>query len=237
MAIYDPATDSDKMRALVQLAASIADPLANVASSLTAEADMLAKADASQHLPVIAALIKRSARRTTAIVSDLLKFVGQQPARPRVLSVADVLSDLTSLLRRLVGQSVTLTVDCAENIHPIYADPYQIEQIMCNLVARARDAMPDGGAVTIRVANVSYQEWADARDYVCIEIADTGLVVPSPQLERIFEPKLVRKTYGLWLGLSTVYGTITQMGGRATAESDPSNGSKFTILLPACSNR
>ena len=238
MAIYDPANDSDKMRALVQLAASIADQLAKVASSLTAEAEMLARADASQQLPTIAALIKQSARRTNSIVSCLLVFCSDQPGKPRIMSVASVMADLTSLLQRLVGPSITLTIDCADDVFSIQADFASFEQIMCTLVARARDAMRDEeGTITIQVSNLLRSVRPDLdRDYVRIEIADTGLVVPSPVLERIFEPKLVRKSYGLWLGLSTVYGAVTQMHGRATAESDPSSGSKFTILLPAYSN-
>lgn len=235
MVTYDPTNDSDKMRALVQLAASIADPLANVANSLATEADMLTRADAPHHLPAIAALIKRSARRTASIVSDLLAFTGQQPAQPRLMSVVRVLSDLTSLLERLTEPSA-LIIACPENVFPIQANLASFEQIMCTLVARARDAIPDKGTITIHISNLAKSVRPDLdRDHVCIEIGDTGSAIQSP--EQIFEPVLRRKNYGLWLGLSTVYGAILQMHGRIMVESDPSNGAKFTILLPAYSNR
>ena len=237
MATYDPADDPEKMRALVQLAASIADQLANVACSLAAEADMLVRHDAAQHLPAIAKLIKRSARRTDAIVSDLLACAGQRPVQPRVLSIATVLSELAPMFQCMVGPSVTLTIDCAANIRPIYADLFQLEQIFCTLVARARDAIPDTGALTIRAANLWQSEPDPGNDQVCVEIADTGAAIPPDLLRRIFDPKLARKSYGLWLGLATMYGSVIQMHGRITVQSDQLGGCKFTILLPAYTNK
>jgi hypothetical protein len=107
MTTYDPADDTDKMRSLVQLAASVGNQLANVAESLAIEAAQLDRCD-SQQLPAIAALIRLSARRTDSIARDLLRFAGQAPAQPRTLSVASTLSNIDSLLRRLAGDSISL---------------------------------------------------------------------------------------------------------------------------------
>ena len=232
MTIYDPTNDNDKMRALVQLAASIADQLANVASSLTTEAEMLARPDAFQNIATIAKLIKHTARRTDMIVESLLLCSGKCPVNPRVLDVTKVFAELTTVCQRLVGEAVTLTISCPENILPIYADLNQFEQIFFTLVARARDAIPNTGWLTIRVVNLTRTDQPTLdRDYVSIEIADSGLDILS--LESVFEPVLVRKSYGVWLGLAVVYGVVRQMGGRVTVETDSSRGSKFTIVLPA----
>ena len=235
MAIYDPATDSDKMRALVQLAASIADQLANVAISLAVEAEMLTTRDASQHLQTIAALIKRSATRTDGIARGLLLFSGREPSRPQVISASAVLSDLLPMLRRMVGDSVKLILEYDNQDCLICVDARQIEQIICTLVARARDAMPARGTIKIRVRNLPPSERPDFEaDQVCIEIIDTGFAIRS--LENIFEPVLTRNSYGLRLGLSTVYGAVVQMSGQITIEST-SIGTTFTILLPAAQTR
>jgi signal transduction histidine kinase len=232
MPVYDPTNDSDKMRALFQLASSIADQLANVASSLTTEAEMLASPDAFQNIGTIAKLIKHTARRTDMIVESLLLCSGKCPASPRVLNVAKVFAELTSMFQRMLGETITLTIVCPETVLPVYADLNQFERIFCTLVARARDAIPDNGWLSIRVANLTRADQpALDRDYVSIEIADSGLDILS--LESVFEPVLVRKSYGVWLGLAVVYGAVCQMGGRITVETDSSRGSKFTILLPA----
>jgi two-component system cell cycle sensor histidine kinase/response regulator CckA len=227
--MHDPTEVSDKMRALVQLAASVADQLAKVATSLAAEADMLAKPDT--HHDAIATLIRRNADRTHAIVHSLLTFAGRLPVNPCSLSIATVVSDLQPVLQRLVGPSITLTVECTTAVAPIYADPVQIETILCTLAGRARDAMPDGGGLTMRATDVPPFPDSGGPSHVRLQILDTGETISSP--DRIFEPVLVRKGHGLWLGLSSVYGAICQMNGRITVVSEAPSGTTFTFQIPS----
>ena len=203
MATYDPANEPEKMWALVQLAASIADQLAKIARSLAAEAELLTQVDAGQNLQIVTALIKRNAKRTSEIVNELLTFAGRQSTAPQILRVAAVLSELTPLMRCLAGSAITLNVSCADNVGSIFADRFQFENLMCILVTRARTAMPDGGTIEIRAENLVQLEWRDLREYlVSLRIADTGRGIASPLLPKLFEPVLSRKYYGVWLGLS-----------------------------------
>jgi two-component system, cell cycle sensor histidine kinase and response regulator CckA len=232
MSTYDPAGDADKMRALIQLAASIADQLANVATSLAEEANILTKPGAERNLPAVAALIKRNVMRTNAIINSLRTFAGQLPTKPRVLDLPVVLAELTPMFESMLGPSVRLDVVCEADVRQIFADYTQLEQVLCTLVARARDAMPNGGAMAIRVANLPPSTASDFEaSYVRMEVGDTGFAIPL--LEHVFEPRLNRKSYGLWLGLSAVYGMVTQSHGRVVVESGPETGSKFVIFLPA----
>jgi signal transduction histidine kinase len=237
MAKYDPSEDSEKLRVLVQFAASIANPLAKIVTSLTAEANILLGPDASRYLPASAVLLKRNARVADQIVDSLLGFAGLRPAKPEVLSVAAVVFSLGPLLRLVVGRSVAVTIDCADDLLPVHADMNHLERILCSFVARRTDAMPNGGAVTIHAANLTHRDTTgQVHHHVFITIYDTGRGIPPPQLRRLFEPVLVKIGPSLGLGLSAVYGMITQMRGQLVVDSGPPRGALFTLVLPAWTN-
>jgi two-component system cell cycle sensor histidine kinase/response regulator CckA len=236
MTIYDPETDGGKMPALIRLAASIAKQLNKVVISLAAEADMLAKSEADAHLQPTAALIRKAANQVEAIASCLFAFAGDRRGSPRLVSVANMLLDLTPLLRRILDPAIDLQLICGPDLPCVYVDVCQLEQTICMLVARARDAMPDAGAVTVTVSRGRQPgRIAFGQDCVQLEIADTGVHIPVEFLPRVFEPVLVRKGYGLWLGVATVYSAVRHMNGRMSVRSAAGQGTCFSILVPSWS--
>jgi two-component system cell cycle sensor histidine kinase/response regulator CckA len=171
----------------------------------------------------------------------LLAFSRRQTLRPQVLDLGDALSDLTMLLRRLIGEKVKLDLVHGRDLWPVKVDVSQFEQVVVNLAVNARDAMPDGGKLIIKTANVSADEAAQlsykgmpAADYVRIDITDTGTGIPADIIDKIFEPFFSTKEVGkgTGLGLSTVYGIVKQTGGFIYVDSEPGKGTSFRILLP-----
>jgi two-component system cell cycle sensor histidine kinase/response regulator CckA len=158
-----------------------------------------------------------------------------------VLDLGDALSDLTMLLRRLIGEKVKLDLIHGRDLWPVKVDVSQFEQVIVNLAVNARDAMPDGGKLIIRTANVTTEDAGKlaykgmpAADYVRIEVADTGTGIPADIRDKIFEPFFSTKEVGkgTGLGLSTVYGIVKQTGGFIYVDSEPGQGTSFHIFLP-----
>ena len=225
MTTYDPDTDGGKMQALTRLAASIAKQLNKVVISLSAEADALAKAQDQTHSRTAVALIRNATNQVDAIATTLFDFAGDRPGCPRPVSIATALLDLTPLLRCIRDPAIDLQLICGPDLPYVYVDVRQLEQIICALAARARDAMPDGGAVTITVSRGCQRDrLAAGHDCVRLEIADTGVHIAAEVLPKIFEPVLVRKGHGLWLGLATVYGAVRQMNSRIGVRSAAGQG-------------
>src|SRR4029078_5507148 len=157
------------------------------------------------------------------------------------LHLGDALSDLTMLLRRLISEKVKLDLVHGRDLWPVKVDVSQFEQVVVNLAVNARDAMPDGGMLTVRTANVTVDEAAHlshkgmpAADYVRIDISDTGTGIPPDIVDKIFEPLFSTKEVGkgTGLGLSTVYGIVKQTGGFVYVDSVPGEGTSFRIFLP-----
>jgi two-component system cell cycle sensor histidine kinase/response regulator CckA len=174
-------------------------------------------------------------------VRQLLAFSRQQTLQPRVLNVADALAELSHLLRRLIGENIELKMVHGRDLGLVRVDQGQLEQVIINLAVNARDAMLQGGAVTIRTSN--YTSTAPMRrgaevmppgDYVRIEVADAGTGIAPEIIDRIFEPFFSTKEVGAGtgLGLSTVYGIVRQTGGFVFVESRPGEGALFSIYLP-----
>ena len=172
---------------------------------------------------------------------QLLAFSHQQTLKPTPLSVTDVLAELSNLIRRLIGEAIELKVVHGCDIAFIKADLGQLEQIIVNLAVNARDAMTDGGMLTIRTRNVSRIESATlghellpAGEYMLIEVVDIGVGIPREHLGKIFEPFFTTKGVGAGtgLGLSTVYGIVKQFGGYIFCESEVGQGTAFSIFLP-----
>jgi len=233
---------SQKMQAVGQLAGGIAHDFNNVLSAIMMANDFLLNA----HKPTDPSFqdimqIKQNATRAATLVRQLLAFSRRQTLRPQVLHLGDSLSDLTMLLRRLIGEKVKLDLVHGRDLWPVKVDVSQFEQVIVNLAVNARDAMPDGGKLTVRTANVSAQEAEQlsykgmpAADYVRIEVSDTGTGIPAEIVDKIFEPFFSTKEVGkgTGLGLSTVYGIVKQTGGFIYVESNPGKGTSFLIFLP-----
>lgn len=231
-----------KMQAVGQLAGGVAHDFNNVLTAIIGFADLLLL----KHKPGDPSFndlmaIKNSANRAAGLTRQLLAFSRRQTLRPQILEITTHIDDLTVLLKRLIGEAVTLSVDHGHAIWPVRADLVQLEQVVVNLVVNARDAMPNGGRITVRTRNVSEAESAGmtftgmpAADYVLIEVEDTGTGMPPEILEKIFEPFFSTKELGkgTGLGLSTVYGIIKQTGGFIYPESVVGKGTIFKIFLP-----
>ena len=233
---------SQKMQAVGQLAGGIAHDFNNVLSAIMMANDFLLNA----HKPTDPSFqdiiqIKQNATRAAALVRQLLAFSRKQTLRPQVLDVGDVLSDLNVLLKRLLGEKVKPDVIHGRDLWPVKADLSQFEQVIVNLAVNARDAMPDGGKLTIKTVNIAAKDAEQpqykgmpAADYVLIEVSDTGSGIPTGIVDKIFEPFFSTKDVGkgTGLGLSTVYGIVKQTGGFVYVDSVADQGTVFRIFLP-----
>ncbi|WP_306119368.1 MULTISPECIES: ATP-binding protein [unclassified Roseitalea] len=233
---------SQKMQAVGQLAGGIAHDFNNVLTAIIMASDLLL----TTHRPSDPSFpdimnIKQNANRAASLVRQLLAFSRRQTLRPEVLSLTDVLADLRMLLSRLIGNEIKLTIEHGRDLWPVKADLGQFEQVIVNLAVNSRDAMPDGGELTIRTRNLAADAVAESGatgiepgDYVSIEVTDTGVGIEADVLEKIFEPFFTTKEVGkgTGLGLSMVYGIVKQTGGSIHATSEVGRGTTFTILLP-----
>ncbi|MBV9240032.1 MAG: response regulator [Xanthobacteraceae bacterium] len=232
---------SQKLETVGQLAGGMAHDFNNVLSAIMMATDFLLNA----HRPSDPSFqdimqIKQNANRAASLVRQLLAFSRRQTLRPQVLDLGEALSDLSILLRRLIGEKVTLDVQ-RRDVWPVKADLSQFEQVIVNLAINARDAMPDGGKLTVQARNITqsdiskFEGWSlPAGDYVLVEVADTGTGIPPDVIGRIFEPffSTKEKGKGTGLGLSMVYGIIKQTGGFILPESEVGKGTVFRIFLP-----
>jgi two-component system cell cycle sensor histidine kinase/response regulator CckA len=233
---------SQKMESVGKLAGGIAHDFNNVLSAIMMATDFLLNA----HKPSDPSFqdimqIKQNANRAASLVRQLLAFSRRQTLRPQVLDLGEALSDLSMLLRRLIGERVTLDVVHGRDLWPVKADLSQFEQVIVNLAVNARDAMPDGGKLSLRTANVSAADSEQFTlkgmprgEYVRVDVADTGTGIPPDIIDRIFEPFFSTKEVnkGTGLGLSTVYGIIKQTGGFIYPASEVGRGTTFHIFLP-----
>ena len=241
-ALENQINQSQKMDMVGQLAGGIAHDFNNVLSAIMMANDFLLNA----HKPTDPSFqdimqIKQNATRAATLVRQLLAFSRRQTLRPQVLDLGDALSDLTMLLRRLIGEKVKLDLVHGRDLWPVKVDVSQFEQVIVNLAVNARDAMPDGGMLTVRTANVTSEEAGQlaykgmpAAEYVRIDISDTGTGIPADIVDKIFEPFFSTKEVGkgTGLGLSTVYGIVKQTGGFIYVDSEAGKGTSFHIFLP-----
>ncbi|MEW6254825.1 MAG: response regulator [Pseudomonadota bacterium] len=234
---------SQKMQAIGQLAGGVAHDFNNVLTAILGYCDLLL----ANHRPSDPSFpdimqIKQNANRAAGLVRQLLAFSRRQTLRPQVIHLTDVLSDLSMLLRRLIGERIDLRVEHGRDLWPVKVDVNQFEQVIVNLAVNARDAMPNGGMLTLRTQNVPAQDcarYADGgtlvpSDYVMIEVADSGTGIPADIMDKIFEPFFSTKEVGkgTGLGLSTVYGIVQQTGGNILAQSEVGQGTQFRVFLP-----
>ncbi len=235
-------TQSQKMELVGKLAGGIAHDFNNVLGAIMMATDFLVNA----HKPTDPSFqdimqIRQNANRAAGLVRHLLAFSRKQTLRPQVLSLGESLSDLDMLLRRLIGENVSLGVVHGRDLWPVKVDIAQFEQVIVNLAVNARDAMPEGGKLTLRTSNVSAQESArfsypgmPVGEYVLIEVEDTGTGIPKDIRDKIFDPFFTTKEVnkGTGLGLSTVFGIVKQTGGFVYFDSEIGRGTTFRIFLP-----
>ncbi len=234
-----------KMQAVGQLAGGVAHDFNNILTAIIGHCDLMLM----RHAPGDSDYddiqqIKSNSNRAAGLTRQLLAFSRQQTLRPQVLQLPDVVSEVSHLLKRLLGETVQLTVKHGRDLFPVRADPGQLEQVIVNLAVNARDAMAGrgGGTLTIQTYSVRSSQVAELgsdilpiADYAALSIADTGTGIPASVLGKIFEPFFTTKEVGkgTGLGLSTVYGIVKQSGGYIFADSKVGEGTRFTIYLPA----
>jgi two-component system cell cycle sensor histidine kinase/response regulator CckA len=233
---------AQKMQAVGQLAGGIAHDFNNLLTAIIGFSDLLL----GRHQPGDPSFadimqVKQNANRAASLVRQLLAFSRQQKLKPKVLDLTEVISDLSNLLTRLLGTNVRLDVIHGRNLGPVKGDPGQLEQVIINLAVNARDAMPDGGTLTIRTANATAADAGPEAaatlapgEYVMIEVADTGTGIAPEHLAKIFDPFFTTKEVGqgTGLGLATVYGIVRQSGGAVVPSSQIGVGTTFRIYLP-----
>jgi two-component system cell cycle sensor histidine kinase/response regulator CckA len=233
---------SQKMDLVGQLAGGVAHDFNNLLTAMIGFCDLLLQRHSPKDQSFADIMqVKQNANRAANLVRQLLAFSRQQTLQPKVLNITNVLTELTHLLRRLIGADIELKMVHARDLWPVKVDQSQLEQVIINLAVNARDAVGVQGAVTIRTYNHTASEGNKALhaslpsgDYVVMEVADTGTGVPKELLSKIFEPFFTTKEVGsgTGLGLSTVYGIIRQTGGHIFVDSTEGDGACFTIYLP-----
>ena len=231
-----------KMQAVGQLAGGVAHDFNNILTAIIGHCDLMTM----RHIPGDSDYddiqqIKHNSNRAAALTRQLLAFSRQQTLRPQILQIPDVISEISNLLKRLLGETVRLEVSHGRSLGTVRADPGQLEQVIVNLAVNARDAMPDGGTVSIQTYALSQSdvrklgiEIMPVTEYTALKVTDTGVGIPQEIITKIFEPFFTTKEVGkgTGLGLSTVYGIVKQTGGFIFAESEPGKGTSFVIYLP-----
>jgi len=233
-----------KMQVVGQLAGGVAHDFNNILTAIIGHCDLMLM----RHTPGDSDYddiqqIKSNSNRAAGLTRQLLAFSRQQTLRPQVLQLPDVVSEVSHLLKRLLGETVELVVKHGRSLGPIRADPGQLEQVIINLAVNARDAMAakGGGTLTIQTYPVKADQVAElgsdilpVADYSALSVADTGTGIPPSILGKIFEPFFTTKEVGkgTGLGLSTVYGIVKQSGGFIFADSKVDEGTRFVIYLP-----
>jgi two-component system cell cycle sensor histidine kinase/response regulator CckA len=232
---------SQKMEAIGRLAGGVAHDFNNLLSVIFGHSALLAASSPSQErLRESVAEINGAAERAAALTQQLLAFGRRQVIEPKVLDFGSLLADAGDLLRRLIGEDVHLTMTLSPDLSRVNIDPGQINQVLMNLALNARDAMPQGGELTIEIRDVDFDTTSAAVHpgtqpgrYVLLAITDNGCGMTSEVQARIFEPFFSTKSDSTGLGLSVVDGIVKQNGGHLSVVSQTGRGTTFSIYLPA----
>ncbi|HHN67522.1 MAG TPA: response regulator [Thermopetrobacter sp.] len=233
---------SRKMQEVGTLVSGIAHDFNNKLTVILGAADFLL----ARHRPedpsfVHIRNIRHNAAQSADMVRQLLAFSRKQTLQPRVLTLSDLVAETGAMLKRTLGEKVEVKIEHGRDLWPVKADPTELDRVIMNLAVNARDAMPGGGRLTIRTANLPAREAArvapdimPAADYVLLEVADEGEGIPPEVRERIFDPFFTTKEVGkgTGLGMSMVFGIVKQSGGYIFCDSAPGEGTTFRIYLP-----
>ncbi len=233
---------SQRLEAVGRLAGGIAHSFNNLLAAIAFHAELLLSSRSEEDQRRHAEEIQKAGERGALLARQLLAFSRKQVLQPQLLNISARLESLVPILRRLVGEQIELETELDPESGWVHADLGQVEQVILNLVANARDAMPDGGRLSLKVAS---EELADGDprlagiglqpgSYVCIRVSDTGTGMSEEVRAHLFEPFFTTKDYdrGTGLGLATIYGTVTQSGGAIHVETELGKGSTFTVYLP-----
>ncbi|MES2178205.1 MAG: response regulator [Gemmatimonadota bacterium] len=233
---------TQRLEAVGRLASGISHDFNNVLSAISGYAELIrGSATADDAIREDAGEILAAAQQAAALTRQLLAFSRQQTITTKRLVLNDIIGGMGNMVKRLMGTSVTYSAVLANDLWAVRADPSQIQQVVVNLCVNARDAMPDGGLLTVETANATYDDaqatansLGAAGEYVLLSVTDTGIGMDSATKARIFEPFFSTKAAdkGTGLGLATVYGIVKQSGGEISVRSKQGNGTRFRIFLP-----
>ena len=245
--LADQLRQSQKLQAVGELAGGVAHDFNNLLMVVKGHAEMLLdrlpSASAERQSPARQNVeqIQQAAERAAGLTRQLLAFSRMQVLQPRVLDLNEVVAGMIQMVSRVIGANIELAFLPGANLGRVKADPSQIEQVALNLVVNARDAMPDGGRLTIETSNVRLdRDYAtehavvDPGDYVMLTVSDSGIGMDAATQARIFEPFFTTKSQGrgTGLGLATVYGVVKQSGGYVWVYSEVGHGTTFKVYLP-----
>jgi len=235
---------AQKMEAVGQLAAGVAHDFNNILTIIQGHASLqLAVTELDPDVADSFKHIAAAGERAANLTRQLLAFSRKQVMQPRRLDLNGLVRQISTVLPRLIGEHIRLVADLAPDLPAVFADDCNMEQILLNLSVNARDAMPAGGTLTVRTANVTVDEEhlrevpeAIGGQYVCLSVRDTGMGMDLQTRTRIFEPFFTTKEVGkgTGMGLATVYGIVKQHDGWVEVESEKGEGSTFKIYLPVC---
>jgi two-component system cell cycle sensor histidine kinase/response regulator CckA len=234
---------AQKMEAVGQLAGGVAHDFNNLLTAIIGNTELLLRTiDLEDRRRLDVLEINRAAHRAATLTRQLLAFSRKQVLQPRIVDLNGVVTELTAMLRRIIGEHVELRLQLEPGLGRVLADPGQLEQVITNLALNARDAMPSGGTLTIRTANVSQAEVLPSSPesspllgpLVELSVSDDGVGMDERTQARLFEPFFTTKELGrgTGLGLATVYGIVRQSGGHIRVSTRLHHGSTFTIYLP-----
>ncbi len=234
---------SQKMEAIGTLAGGVAHDFNNLLTAILGNAAFLLESlGPDDERAEEVREIQKAGQRAAALTSQLLAFSRRQMVEPRIINLNAIITDTSRMLQRLIGEDIELRLSLDGGLASVRADPGHIGQVLVNLAANARDAMPAGGRLTIETANVILDEGFQRRhpeatpgEHVMMAVSDTGVGIPPGIQHRIFEPFFTTKEVGrgTGLGLSVVYGIVRQNEGCIVVKSEPGQGTRFEIYLPA----
>jgi two-component system, cell cycle sensor histidine kinase and response regulator CckA len=233
--------DAQKMEAIGRLVGGVAHDFNNLITGIVLCSELiLAGLEKNSRLRRFAEEIRKAGEQGAGLIQQLMAVARQRAVEPCLLSVNDVVSNVRNLLARLIGENIELVAELADDLGLVRMDPAQVQQVVMNLVLNARDAMPEGGRITITTRNWNGTRLGrEARNQSCdawvaLTVSDTGCGMDAETRARLFEPFFTTKKpgQGNGLGLATVYRIVTHEGGTIEVESETGRGTRVAVLLP-----